>query len=101
MLHRAYARGRAGAAAARIQRHATLHAAQVAALINEGIRDGIFRADLDPHRAVASLVGMVQYLAIAQPILEASVRVGGAPEEPDATAHHTAELFLRALDNER
>jgi TetR/AcrR family transcriptional regulator len=97
MLHRAMLEGNEALAAA-IQRHAILHAAQIAALIAEGIKGGVFRADLDPHRAVASLVGMVQYLALAQPILEASAGAGGMPDEPDATASHTAELFLRGLD---
>jgi AcrR family transcriptional regulator len=100
MLHRAMLEGDQ-ALAAEIQRHAGAHAAQIAALIAEGIASGAFRSDLDPRRAVVSLVGMVQYLALAEPILFNSTKLKRGREERQAMAQHTAELFLRSLDAER
>lgn len=97
MLHRAML-DRDAALAKNIQRHAGGHAAQIRSLIAEGIASGAFRNDLDPRRAVASLVGMVQYLALAESILFASIKLKSARAEHVAMAKHTAELFLRGLD---
>ena len=100
MLHRAMLEGDE-ALAAEIQRYAGAHATQIGSLIAEGIASGVFRAELDPRRAVTSLVGMVQYLALAEPILFNSTKLKRGREEREAMAQHTAELFLRGLDAER
>lgn len=100
MLHRAMLEGDR-TLAAEIQRHADSHAAQIGSLIDEGKATGAFRAGLDTRRAVASLVGMVQYLALAETILFTSTNLKQNRRERDAMAQHTAELFLRGLDAER
>lgn len=100
MLHRAMLEGDE-ALAAEIQRYAGAHATQIGSLIAEGIASGEFRAELDPRRAVASLVGMVQYLALAEPILFNSTKLKRGREEREAMAQHTADLFLRGLDSSR
>ena len=97
MLHRAMLEGD-GTLAAEIRRYADSHAAQIGSLIDDGIASGAFRADLDTHRAVASLVGMVQYLALAETILFTSTNLKQDRNEREAMAQHTAELFLRGLD---
>jgi hypothetical protein len=71
---------------------------QIDSLIAEGIANGAFRADLAPRRAVASLVGMVQYLALAGPILFTSTKLKPGQRGDEAMAQHTTELFLRGLD---
>jgi TetR/AcrR family transcriptional regulator len=96
MLHRAILEGDE-TLAEEIQRHASGHAKRISSLIAEGIADGAFRADLDPRRAVASLVGMVQYLALAEPILFTSTKLKPSREEHEAMARHTADLFLRGV----
>lgn len=96
MLHRAMLEGNRSMDAS-IQHFADSHTAQIVSLIARGITDGVFRADLDPERAVASLVGMVQYLAIAEhylPLRSMTAKSGRA-----AIARDTAELFLRGLDS--
>jgi TetR/AcrR family transcriptional regulator len=100
MLHRAMLEGDK-TLAAEIQRYAAGHAAQIGSLIDEGKATGAFRADLNTRRAVASLVGMVQYLALAETILFTSTNLKQDRKERDAMAQHTAELFLRGLDAER
>jgi TetR/AcrR family transcriptional regulator len=100
MLHRAMLEGDK-TLAAEIQRYAAGHAAQIGSLIDEGKGTGAFRAGLDTRRAVASLVGMVQYLALAETILFTSTNLKQNRKERDAMAQHTAELFLRGLDAER
>lgn len=100
MLHRAMLEGDE-ALAAGIQQYAGAHATQIGSLIAEGIASGEFRAELDPRRAVASLVGMVQYLALAEPILFNSTKLKRGREEREAMAQHTADLFLRGLDSSR
>jgi TetR/AcrR family transcriptional regulator len=97
MLHRAMLDGDE-ALAKEIQRHAGAHAMQIGSLIAEGVASGAFRVELDPRRAVASLVGMVQYLALAGPILFASTKLKPDREGQEAMAQHTAELFLGGLD---
>jgi hypothetical protein len=96
VLHRAMLEGDE-TVALEIQRHASGHATQIGSLIAEGVADGAFRADLDPRRAVASLVGMVQYLALAEPILFASTKLKSGQKEREAMAEHTAQLFLKGL----
>ena len=100
MLYRAMLEGDE-ALAAKLQQHAGAHAAQIGSLIAEGIASGTFRAELDPNRAVASLVGMVQYLALAEPILFTSAKLKRGREGREAMAQHTADLFLRGLDSAR
>lgn len=100
MLHRAMLEGDR-TLAAEIQRYAAGHAAQIGSLIDEGKATGAFRGGLDTRRAVASLVGMVQYLALAETILFTSTNLKQDREERDAMAQHTAELFLRGLDAQR
>ncbi len=98
LLHRAMLEGDE-ALSADIQRYAGVHAAAIGALIAQGVANGMFRADLDPGRAVASLVGMIQYLALAEPILfPATTLPDGREATSEAMARHTAELFLRGLD---
>ena len=80
-----------------IQRYAGAHAGQISSLIEAGIATGAFRSDLDSSSAVASLVGMVQYLALAEPILYESTKLKQGTEGREAMAQHTAELFLRGL----
>ena len=99
MLHRAMLEGDK-TLAAEIQRYAAGHAAQISSLIDEGKASGAFRTGLDTRRAVASLVGMVQYLALAETILFTSTNLKQNRNERDAMAQHTAELFLRGLDAE-
>lgn len=96
MLHRAMLEGDV-AFAADVQRYAGGHAEQIGSLIDEGKRSGVFRRDLDTRRAVASLVGMVQYLAIAESILFPSAKLKTSRSEREAMGRHTAELFLRGL----
>jgi TetR/AcrR family transcriptional regulator len=96
MLHRAMLEGDE-TLAEEIRRHAGGHATQIGSLIAEGVANGAFRADLDPRRAVASLVGMVQYLALAGPILFASAKLEPGREGLEAMAQHTADLFLRGV----
>jgi TetR/AcrR family transcriptional regulator len=100
MLHRAMLEGDK-TLAADIQRYAAGHATQIGSLIDAGKAAGAFRADLDTRRAVASLVGMVQYLALAETILFTSTNLKKNRNERDAMAQHTAELFLRGLDAKR
>ena len=97
MLHRAMLEGDT-TLAADIQRYAAGHAAQIGSLIDEGKATGAFRASLDTRRAVASLVGMVQYLALAETILFPSTNLMQNRNERDAMAKHTAELFLSGVD---
>ena len=96
MLHRAMLEGDL-ALAADVQRYAGGHAEQIGSLIDEGKASGVFRIDLDTRRAVASLVGMVQYLAIAETILFPSTKLKMSRSEREAMGRHTAELFLRGL----
>jgi TetR/AcrR family transcriptional regulator len=100
MLHRAMLEGDK-TLAAEIQRYSADHASQIGSLIDEGKATGAFRASVDTRRAVASLVGMVQYLALAEAILFTSTNLKQNRNERDAMAQHTAELFLRGLDTER
>jgi TetR/AcrR family transcriptional regulator len=97
MLHRAMLDGDE-TLAEEIRRHAGSHAMQIGSLIAEGKANGAFRSDVDPPRAVASLVGMIQYLALAESILFASSKLESGQREDDAIAQHTSELFLRGLD---
>lgn len=96
MLHRAMLEGDR-TLAADVQRYAGGHAEQIGSLIDEGKASGVFRTDLDTRRAVASLVGMVQYLAIAETILFPSTKLRMSRGEREAMGRHTAELFLRGL----
>lgn len=96
MLHRAMLEGDK-TLAADIRRHAGRHAATIGSLIDEGKTSGAFRADLDTRRAVASLVGMVQYLAVAETILFPSTNLKLNRAETHAMGRHTADLFLRGL----
>jgi AcrR family transcriptional regulator len=82
----------------RIQLFSGDHAAQIAALVESGQRMAIFRSDVDARRAVASLVGMVQYPALAESIVFSAAKLERNTAERDAFAKHTAELFLRGLD---
>jgi TetR/AcrR family transcriptional regulator len=100
MLHRAMLEGDE-ALAGDIQQYAGAHAAQIGSLIREGVAAGAFRVDLDPRRAVVSLVSMVQYLALAEPFLFTSTKLRQNREERAAMAQHTAELFLQGLDAAR
>jgi len=100
MLHRAMLEGDR-TLTAEIERHAAGHAAQIGSLIDEGKTTGAFRAGLDTRRAVASLVGMVQYLALAETILFTSTNLKQDRSEREAMAKHTAELFLRGLDSRK
>ena len=100
MLHRAMLEGDR-TLAAEIQRYAAGHAAQIGSLIDEGKATGAFRTNFDTRRAVASLVGMVQYLALAEAILFTSTNLKQNRKERDAMAQHTAELFLTGLATER
>jgi TetR/AcrR family transcriptional regulator len=94
ILHRAFLEGDEKVTA-EVQAYSCAHAKEIGALIAAGIDSGAFRADLDPRRAVASLVGMVQYLALAEPILMSPT--GLSPGESEMMAKHTADLFLRGL----
>lgn len=96
MLHRAMLEGDR-ALITDIGRYAGGHAAQMGALIDEGKARAEFRSDLDTRRAVASLVGMVQYLAIAESILFRSTKLKLNGAEREAMGRHTAELFLRGV----
>ncbi len=96
MLHRTMLEGE-WTLAADVQRYAGGHAEEIGSLIDEGKASGAFRADLDTRRAVASLVGMVQYLAIAETILFPSTKLKMSRSEREAMGRHTAELFLRGL----
>jgi TetR/AcrR family transcriptional regulator len=96
MLHRAVLEGDE-ALAARVREHSSAHAAQIGALIAEGIASGHFRSDLDPRRAAASLVGMVNYLAIAGPIVFSSNKLKNDADESLAMAQHTADMFVAGI----
>lgn len=96
MLHRAMLEGDR-TLLADIQRYAGGHAEQMGSLIAEGKARAEFRSDLDTRRAVASLVGMVQYLAIAESILFSSTKLKLNRAEREAMGRHTAELFLRGV----
>lgn len=96
MLHRALLEGDSSLAAD-VHRYAGGHAAQIGALIDEGKASAAFRNDLDTGRAVASLVGMVQYLAVAETILFPSTKLKLNRTEREAMSLHTAELFLRGV----
>lgn len=98
MLHRAMLEGNA-ALSADIERIAGGHSTKLAELIAKGVAEGAFRADVDPMRAVASLVGMVQYLALAEPFLPPVTRKSANRANAQDVARHTAELFLRGLDS--
>lgn len=74
------------------------HAAQIVALIHKGQNMGVFRKDVDARRAVASLVGMVQYPALLESILFSATNLEWNGTERKAFSEHTAELFLRGLD---
>lgn len=102
MLHRAMLEGDS-TLVADIRRYASSHAAQIGALIDEAKAEAEFRTDLDTRRAVASLVGMIQYLAVAETILFPSTKLKLNRVEREAMSRHTAELFLRgvAADAER
>jgi TetR/AcrR family transcriptional regulator len=96
MLHRAMLEGDS-TLVADIQRYSSGHAAQIGSLIDEGKASTAFRADLDTRRAVASLVGMVQYLAVAETILFPSTKLKLNRAEREAMGRHTAELFLKGV----
>lgn len=100
MLHRAMLEGDR-TLTAEIERHAAAHAAQIGSLIDEGKAAGSFRAGMDTRRAVVSLVGMVQYLALAETILFKSTGLKRDRSEREAMAKHTAVLFLRGLESKR
>lgn len=82
---------------AEIKRYSRGHAAQIGSLIDEKKASTAFRADLDTRRPVASLVGMVQYLAVAERVLFPSTKLTLNRTEREAMSWHTAELFLRAV----
>ena len=96
MLHRAMLEGDS-TLVADIQRYSSGHAAQIGSLVDEGKVSAVFRADLDTRRAVASLVGMVQYLAVAETILFPSTKLRLNRAEREALGRHTAELFLKGI----
>ncbi|HEX5184994.1 MAG TPA: TetR/AcrR family transcriptional regulator [Allosphingosinicella sp.] len=100
MLHRAVLDGDE-ALTVDVQRHSASHADEIGSLIAEGIANGDFRSEIDPRRAVASLVGMVQYLALVEPIVFASTNLKQNRKEREAMAKHTADLFLQGLDAEK
>lgn len=96
MLHRAMLEGDS-TLVADIQRYSSGHAAQIGSLIDEGKVSAAFRAGLDTQRTIASLVGMVQYLAVAETILFPSTKLKMNRAEREAMGRHTAELFLKGL----
>ena len=68
-------------------------------LIAADVTAGEFRMNRDPRGAVASLVGMVQYLAaVGGPILFAVTQLERESDLRDTMVHQTAGLFLRGLD---
>ncbi len=97
MLHRAMLEGDS-TLVADIRRYSSGHAAQIGSLIDEGKASTAFRADLDTRRAVASLVGMVQYLAVAETILFPSTKLKMNRAGREAMGRHTAELFLKGIN---
>lgn len=96
MLHRAMLEGDR-ALVGDVRRYASGHSAEIGSLIDEGKASAAFRTDLDTRRSVASLVGMVQYLAVAEAILFPATKLKPNRAEREAMGRHTAELFLRGL----
>lgn len=96
MLYRAMLEGD-NTLVADIRRYASSHAGQIGTLIDEAKARAEFRADLDTRRAVTSLVGMIQYLAVAETILFPSTKLKVNRVEREAMSRHTAELFFRGV----
>lgn len=96
MLHRAMLEGDR-ALVADIQRYSSAHASQIGSLIDEGKASAAFRGDLDTRRAIVTLVGMVQYLAVAETILFPSTYLKMNRAEKTSMGRHTAELFLKGI----
>lgn len=94
MLHRAVLEGDEQIVEA-VRGYSSRHSTTIVALITEGIAGGTFRSDVDPRAAVASLGGMVNYLALVDSIIFRSTMLDSNMED---IARHTAELFLRGLD---
>jgi len=76
--------------------------ARLCALIQEGQRAGIFRADLDARFAAISAVSLIPYFHIFKPA--AGILLGGTgeptQEQMDAYALHAADFALAALKKE-
>lgn len=74
--------------------------ARLCAVIEEGQRAGVFRADMSARFAAISAVSLLPYAHIARPAV--GVMLGGgvegpAPEQMEAYARHAAEFVLSAL----
>jgi AcrR family transcriptional regulator len=68
--------------------------------IEEGQRQGTFRADIDPKFAAISTVGQVVYFFLARPavrILLGAGKEGPSPATVQAFARHAADFALAAL----
>jgi AcrR family transcriptional regulator len=66
-------------------------------LIREGIESGDFRRDVDPRMAVASLAGMVFFLATAGEVLLPAAGLGQEKNLAEKLARHSADLFLHGI----
>lgn len=69
-------------------------------LIRGGQEAGMFRRDMDPHFAAASVISLVPYFHIARPVF--GILLDSGPDGPDeqtmrAYGRHAAEFALAAL----
>jgi AcrR family transcriptional regulator len=73
--------------------------ARLCALIQEGQRAGVFRADLDPRFAAISAVSLIPYFHIFKPAVGILLGAEGepTPEQLRAYAVHAADFALAAL----
>lgn len=73
--------------------------ASLLALIEEGQRAGIFRADMDPRFAAISALSLIPYFHIFKPAAGILLGADGepTPAQLDAYARHAADFALAAL----
>ena len=80
-----------------VRERSSRNAKLVHALLDEGIRRGEFRKDLDPRFAAASLAGMVFFLATSGPVVMSANAIGRDEDVVNRLARHTADLFMRGI----
>ncbi|HEY7769894.1 TetR/AcrR family transcriptional regulator [Longimicrobium sp.] len=73
--------------------------ARLCAMIEEGQRAGIFRADMDARFAAVSTVSLIPWFHVARPAVAILLGTEGgpSPEQMEAYGRHAAEFALAAL----
>jgi len=83
--------------AALVRERSSRNARLVQSLLDEGIRYGDFRKDLDSRFASASLAGMVFFLATSGPVVMSANAISSDEGLVNRLARHTADLFMQGI----